>query len=301
MRKIFLLFFLLNLYLNATDITYLIKSFLYKKDDNKIININSIELNKNLKIYDATLYINKNIENEKIFPKLNLIYQRKLWTNWDDIKSREFVDKDKISETAKELLFSDSPYIIDIEHWDVHTLNDDIAMKNIDKYIEVITLFKKLRPDLKFGFYGVLPNRDYWSSISSDFEKINNWNIINKRLKKLAEYVDIICPSLYTFYDNEEDWNIYAIENIKRAKEYGKPIYAFIWPQFHRSNKVIGGEYLGSDFFKNQLNLLKNIDSIVIWGGWDSSKIGKERKLEWKEENDWWKITKAFIISNNLK
>ena len=300
MNKSLFLFLLFFTELFCFDYNYIVKSILYKDNSLEKINSKNIKLNQNLKLYDATSYKSKKLKNEKIFPKMNLIYQRKLWKDWDNIISRETIDLLKIEETAKSLKFSEIPYIIDIEHWNVHTMDKKIANENIDKYIEVIKLFKKIRPDLKFGFYGVLPNRDYWSPISNDPKKINEWNIINNRLKRLAKYVDVVCPSLYTFYNNIEDWNIYARENINRAKEYNKPIYGFIWPQFHRSNKIIGGDYLNDEFWSNQLNVLKDIDAIVIWGGWDSSKKGKDRNLIWNEEKNWWKITKEFIISNNL-
>jgi hypothetical protein len=301
MKEILIIYIFLHMPLFSVEFdnfVYDLKSIYYNKKDQDLY-LKFIKLNKNLKVYDATLYKNKIYSNNRFFPKIHLIYHTDLWSDWNNIKSRDYVDTEKIKDTAKKLSFSRIPYIIDIEHWNVHTDNDIEANKNIDKYIKVIKIFKDIRPDLKFGFYSVLPNRDYWSVISNDKKKIKQWNKINKRLKRLAQYVDVVCPSLYTFYDNIDDWKIYAYENIKKAKEYNKPIYAFIWPQFHFSNKRLKGKFLNKNFWKIQLDFLKNIDALVIWGGWNPNNK-YDRYMQWNENKEWWIITKRFITSNSL-
>jgi len=298
MKFIFYFFYFFNTLLygwSIDDIIYDIKSIYYQTTKKSITTTTNIK--NNIKIFDATLYRQKIKSNEALFPKIHIIYQRDLWSNWDDIESRKFVDVQKIEKTAKELKYSDTPYIIDIEHWNVHTTNDKIANENINKYIKVIKIFKRIRPELKFGFYSVLPNRDYWSSLSNSREANNEWNQINQRLKKLAKYVDVISPSLYTFYDKKDDWTIYAMQTIKKAKEYKKPIYAFIWPQYHNSNKKLAGKYIDKSFWELQLKTLQNANvNIVIWGGYNLSKENYG-PLIWNENLEWWKTTKKFIHS----
>lgn len=245
-------------------------------------------------IYDGTKYKNKNQKNEDIFPKISILYINQLLDN------RHEINLNRLEKIAQQLPQTEVPIILDIEIWDVHTANDVEANKNIDKYILVIDTLKKIRPDLKFGYYGVLPNRDYWSPITNDPRKIQDWNRINKRLRKLAEHVDVICPSLYTFYDDFKGWKKYAIENIRRAHEYGKPVYPFLWPQYHDSNNVLGGKFLPSTIWQEQLTLVyDNADGIIIWGGWDMRKefYGK---MNWNENDLWWHITKEFILNNEL-
>lgn len=242
-------------------------------------------------IFDGTLYRNKNMENEKFFVPIKLLYHHvSLFRTKENIIEPEY-----LREVARKLPKSSIPYILDIEIWDVHTGDDTQANKNIDKYILVIDTMKKARPDLKFGYYGVLPNRDYWSPVSNDPQKLAEWNHINGRLKRLAQHVDVICPSLYTFYNDPVGWRKYALETLKRARAYGKPVYPFLWPQYHNSNRLLGGEFVSDKFWKEQLALVyTQSDGIIIWGGYnlDKSNYGP---MQWNDNAPWWQTTKAFI------
>jgi hypothetical protein len=56
---------------------------------------------------------------------------------------------------------------------------------------------------------------------------------------------------LYTFYADRQGWVAYAIAQISEArrKAKGKPVYAFIWPQYHESNQLLGGQFLDADYW----------------------------------------------------
>ena len=73
----------------------------------------------------------------------------------------------------------------------------------------------------------MLPIRNYWAPVRGDSAAISDWQAENRRLQRLADAVDIIFPSLYTFYDDPAGWVTYAVANIKEARSYGKPVYAF--------------------------------------------------------------------------
>jgi hypothetical protein len=242
-------------------------------------------------VFDGTLYKNKIRDNETFFIPIKLLYHHvSLFRTKENI-----IEVDYLRDVAKKLPKSSVPYILDIEIWDVQTSDDIEANANIDKYILVIDTMKQARPDLKFGYYGVLPNRDYWSPVSNDPKKLAEWGRINQRLKRLAEHVDVVCPSLYAYYNNPLEWKKYAIENIKRAKEYGKPVYPFLWSQYHNSNRFIGGEFISDKFWKEQLELVyAHSDGIIIWGGWnlDKSNYGP---MQWDENAPWWQVTKRFM------
>src|SRR5690606_26877227 len=102
----------------------------------------------------------------------------------------------------------------------------------------------------------------------------------------LAAAVDIIFPSLYTFYDQPEQWQRYAIGNVAEARQYGKPVYPFIWPQFHDS-----GAEIPSTFWRQQLETVyAEADGLVIW----SPARGRPT---WNPSAPWWQATTDFLQS----
>jgi hypothetical protein len=72
---------------------------------------------------------------------------------------------------------------------------------------------------------------------------------INDHLRGLVSSLDVSLPSLYTFYDYQPGWVTYAIANIMEARRMnpGKPVFAFLWPQYHDSNKELKGKYIPGD------------------------------------------------------
>lgn len=248
-------------------------------------------------VYDVTGYLNKNPANVSIFIPMKILYQNMLLP-----KGADAIDTDFISQYAKRLPSSDLPYILDIECWNVRpNVSDADAEKNIDKLILVIKTLKSARPDLKFGYYGELPTRDYVSRSPAIGEKYRKWHHANERLKRLAEYVDVVCPDLYTHFDDVKVWKQYAIAAVKEARMYGKPVMPFIWPEFHDANRELKGNYIPPQFWKEQLMTLNQIaDGIIIWGGRDVT-VNPHISKVWNENDPWWIVTKAFVTGNKIE
>ena len=107
----------------------------------------------------------------------------------------------------------------------------------------------------------------------------------------------MFCSPLYTFYPLSEQWQKYAIENIKQAKIYGKPVYPFLWPQYHDST-IYKGTYIYGALWQLELETCYTYaDGAVIWGGWDMIAWKPE---EWKDDAEWWTVTKKFIASKGM-
>ena len=177
---------------------------------------------------------------------------------------------------------------LDVEHWPVRG-DDDVANASIDKLIQISDWLREAAPNLRLGFYAIPPVRDYWIPTTGNPEKIAKWKLENDRLKRLVPHVDVIFPSLYTFYDDPEGWRVYAIANLKEARQYGKPVYAFLWPQYHEDNDELAGQLIDGDFWQMQLEVCREYaDGIVIWGGWQT---------RWDEDAPWWQRTKAFLAT----
>lgn len=175
------------------------------------------------------------------------------------------------------------PAIINLEHWPLP--------QQMGKYIQVIDWWREVRPDVRVGYYSMLPLREYWAPVHESLGKYPEqmiwWRQQNAALARrrndkgqfdsrgLADVVDFICPSLYTFYNDEQSgpeyshekwWEVYAIANIKESRAYTKQVYPFLWPRYHDSNATVGLQYLGDDFLRRQIEVcIEHADGCVIW------------------------------------
>ena len=88
-----------------------------------------------------------------------------------------------------------------------------------------------------------------------------------------------------------------ALAQLNAARAYGKPVYAFLWPRFHDSNRLLGGRYIGDDYWRMELDTARRYaDGIVLWGGWDEG-----RPAQWDENAPWWRVTKGFLQEDGIE
>ncbi|HEV2295344.1 MAG TPA: hypothetical protein VGR35_15945 [Tepidisphaeraceae bacterium] len=197
--------------------------------------------------------------------------------------------------------------VLDVEHWplDIRTSTEVEVQSSIEKLRRMVRWARDERPHLAVGIYSMLPLRDYqapvlylravenqrdpvWAShLPTHKQRFETWQAANDRLRPLAEEVNCVFPSLYTLFNDEDGWRKYAEANLSEARRYGKPVYAFLWPQFHDSNREFHGKHLSSDFWRMQLEVVrKGADGVVVWGGYQH---------DWNPRADWWEGTRAFL------
>ena len=241
---------------------------------------------KPFRVFDALLSVNKPNLDPYGLEQLRVVYPRELWNKHEN---RDDLPKKKIMDVASTIM-PNSIICIDIEHWPVRG-DDNIVNYSIEKYRTLASLFKQNSNNITLGFYGLVPIRDYWRAIlGEDTNEYKQWITENRSIEGIGESVDVLFPSLYTFSNNQEEWEQYAIENIRVAKKYGKPVYVFLWPMYHDSTSL-KGQYIPGDFWRFQLETCKKYaDGIVIWGG---------SREKWDENASWWSETKIFLSTIN--
>lgn len=176
---------------------------------------------------------------------------------------------------------------LDYEQWGVYQVPAPQLAESIRKLSRVADIAHTAIPTAKFGYYGLLPCLDYWSLVKNDPDKIKRWEECNTQLDPLAEHVDVIFPSLYTFYNDPQGWDIFAAAQLRAARRYHKPVYAFLWPEFHVSNRLLKDKNLPGNFWRHELEFCRTrADGVVIWGGYQKP---------WDENAEWWIETKAFL------
>jgi hypothetical protein len=247
--------------------------------------------------FDATLYTHKPDFSVYGIKPINLIYGQFLYEN-GKVDPKALPGQKFIRQLAEEAYKKNQLVVLELEMWPLKGADEDVT-KSVQNIIQVLKWFRESRPELQIGLYNVLPIADYWRSITRQgSNEYKEWQRDNERMRPIAEYVDLAFPDIYTHYPDRHGWVQYATENIREAKRYGKPIYVFLWPQYHGgSNKILAHRYVSADYWKLQLETVHaQADGVVIWGGWD---FDANRPEPWNENADWWTATKHFM--NGLK
>lgn len=209
----------------------------------------------------------------------------------DQLPSRTLVNRHvKNAVTAGQKII-----ILDIEHWPV-TGADYQVKDSIMKYRTVAQWAADAGPDAVIGYYGVAPIRDYWRALlPPNNYQYQRWQRENSRIAEIVQDVKALFPSLYTFYDDPLGWERYAVANLKEARRIsgGKPVYAFLWPYYHESNRKLSGTPLRGDYWRRQLKLVReHADGVVIWGGWQQ---------RWDPNAAWWLETLSMLAADRNK
>lgn len=259
---------------------------------------------KEFKIYDGTLYQNKPDMREYGIVEIPMVYVSKIWKGWKDMNSKQrsaLPQRAVVREIAKSVNPSDGSVIVNVEHWNIRAKGSELQ-ENVTKYVQLLEWFKQDNPKVKWGYFARPPVRDYNRSIlGPEHYKYRRWQRMNDGLKPLAEVVDIIYPSLYTRYNDPASWREYAKQNIAESRRLadGKPVIAFLWPQFKKSDQNYSQEYIPAGFWREQLETVyEYADGVVIWGGWDVKRRGK---ADWSEDLAWWQVLKRFIRDKGIQ
>lgn len=220
-------------------------------------------------------------------------YESALWSksgnpNEPDLKHIKSVYIPKLRLQNPDVL------IIDIERWPlgVNTTATE-RTATINKLKKVISLFRTEMPKLKLGYYMLMPERNYLAPAGDPKKaasRTKSWHERNLALMPLANVVDIIIPSLYTFGTDTVKWQKYAIANLQEAKIYGKPVWPFLWMKYRD-----GVTDIPAAFWRQQLETVyKYADNVVFWS-MASSRITFSTTMPWFKE------TQAFMKQKLIK
>lgn len=245
-------------------------------------------------VFDGTLYRDKpDFANYGILP-IEILYVSRFWPDTRAVDEMERLpDEERVRRVAREARVKDVPVVIDIEHWSLDGSEKE-KRANLAKYTTVLQWLRNEAPDMHLGYFAVVPMGAYgWALKDPASVEYRLWQSENAKRADLASRVDAVYPQLYTYYPDRQAWVRYAVANLREARRYGKPVYAFLWPQYSERNKHLGHQYLPADFWRLQLETAaRHADGIVIWGGWDSEQWGRAR---WDESAPWWQVTREFM------
>jgi Bacterial Ig domain/Hyaluronidase len=249
-------------------------------------------------VYDSIISMNKpDLTAYGLRPML-LIYTGALWpAGTSDFSQPNEAQIRKIADQVASL-GNTGPVALDIEHWntDIRGVSLAEADSSIAKLRQMLAWFKDQVPQTQdLGYYSLPPLRDYWASVANNTSWLAAWQSANDYHAPLTNEVGALYPSLYTFYENRAGWVNYARANIAEAKRLapGRPVYPFLWMQYHDSAGALARTYIPYDFWKLQLQTIKDAgaDGVVIWGGVTTGG----NPDSWDENRGWWIATKDFM------
>lgn len=262
---------------------------------------------KKFRVFNAMMY--KNMPSK--LPGLsiiNVIYDDSLLQrdiNHPYVAKYRTINGNKILKQANKARLNQTiPVCLDVESW---PLDDSNVLESKQKYISVLTQFKKANPGSKVGYYNLMPYADTYL-YESDRVTIgkqgwkNKWINVNDKLKDLAHLSDISYPSFYTRTTNKQLWLSVVKAQVAKIKQIRKdiPVYAFVWPQYYNEHDAsINYKFIDADTWMFELETLyKYCDGIVIWG----SPFDQNRSpLYWDASAPWWNATQQFIKKYNIK
>jgi len=179
---------------------------------------------------------------------------------------------------------------IDIENWPLMDSNGVVQSRNVDNYLRTGEIVRRVKPHLKFGFYGIAPICVYWPIIRQDRKQLADWSAVNRALRPLAQWVDFVLPSLYTSYDDHDGWLKFAAATLAEAGQYGKPVYPFLMYEYVDNNVLLRGQQIRDVDWSDELAVCRErADGVVLWGG---------SQRNWSESAPWWQTTLKFMRNN---
>jgi len=249
-------------------------------------------------VFDGTLYSNKPDLSVYGIQPIKIVYGQQFGHDW--FKQTDLLPPiETVQTVARQAQQKGAPVVIDIEHWPLKG-DPGVVETSLTKYLTVLKWFHDAAPGLPLGYYAEPPLREYSRAIKlPSSQEYRFWMSQNDHIRPLADAVDSLYPSLYTWYEDRAGWRKFAIAQIEEARRIGngKPVYVFLWPQYHDSNLKLGGHNLPEDYWLLELETAKQYaDGIVIWGGWD---LKMHRPMIWDDSASWWKITKEFMKSGD--
>lgn len=179
----------------------------------------------------------------------------------------------------------------DVEHYDWAQPRD-----TTDKLKNITRIWRAERPEIRYGFYSITIERNYWDAISGDAGKIAAWQARNNARQELNNDCDLMFPSLYTFYDDQEGILEYMKRNLdeQRRLTLRKPVYPFVWPRYHNSNQTLGGQEIPASYWARIVNEVyaHGVDGVVFW---DANSA-----VDWDDRGDWWEATEAYRLGKSV-
>jgi hypothetical protein len=242
------------------------------------------------RIFDATAYLGKPDLTRYGIEPIHII-DRGLWP--DGANQAGPPDPVRVRRYLEGLPRDNAPVVLDIEHWNLTGTDQEAGVARAD-LTRLAAAFRTIAPGRRIGFYGIVPIPDLARSLAGPGSPpYRAWQRHNDRMRRVQDSVDALFPPAYTNDRDQDAWVAFAAGQICEARRLSaKPVYVFLWPEFHEGSRW-KGQYIDGDFWRLQLETAYRLaDGVVIFGGYD---VQANRPRAWDPQAPWYAPTLAFI------
>jgi hypothetical protein len=176
---------------------------------------------------------------------------------------------------------------VDIEEWPLLGASEEVRQRSIDNFLATAKIIRRTLPRVQFGFYGIAPTIAYWPIVGRKVEELADWRKTDRLMRSVVDQVDFLFPCLYTFYDDRAGWRRFALATLEEARQYGKPVYPFLWFEYFDGNPILRDHEVPVAAWKDELILCRErADGVVLWGGYQRN---------WSESAQWWQAALEIL------
>jgi len=204
----------------------------------------------------------------------NIIYESDIWPGGGDYGV--LPDQATFDAIVRAHLTQPGPVVLDIE--DLPLTGPPARVTARLTVLETLADWTRaVAPDRMVGYYGY----HTLTGIATAHEAA---------ARQLAAHVDAFYPSMYTFDDDQSAWAAKAAAEVAedRALGPGKPIFIYLWPQYH-DKTARQCQYLDAQYWTFELQTARSLaDGVVIWS---------PQRFDWDTASGWWSATQEFVRS----
>ncbi len=223
-------------------------------------------------VYDNMFYRGKPNTTAAGFIESNILYENKIWLNDQDYG--RLPNRAAFAALVRLHAAKPGPLVIDIEKMPLKG-PADVVRHNAETLATLADWAHEAAPGKVVGFYG-----------TNTLSKVPPENLSYAR--ELAHHVDAFFPPVYTFDDDRPAYEKRAQEAFAeaRALDPKKPIYFYLWPQYHDGTPK-QFQFVDASYWEFQLETaLRFSNGIVLWS---------PSRYDWNDSTGWFAATRVFL------
>jgi hypothetical protein len=236
--------------------------------------VGAAEHARSFTVYDNMFYRGKPNTAVQGLRASNILYENLIWPDKKDFGV--LPNRNAFAALVRSHIANPGPLVIDIEQLPLKG-SLEAARHNMEILATLADWAHEAAPGKIIGYYG-----------TNTLSKVPPPSLALAR--ELAHHVDAFFPPMYTFDDDHAKWGQRAQAEAAEARDLdpGKPVYFYLWPQYHdgtpRAFQFIAGSY-----WKFQLETSRRYCSgIVLWS---------PSRYDWDNSTGWWSATREFLRS----